>query len=139
MKDSVKESNPTHVIKTRKADIFQYDNTIIFIENYKNVHVTLDDAIERSEIIKKSYLIEDGKLSIIADISKVKSVSREVREYYAGKAFKTRYTAVALLTNSSFGNLIGNFYLKVNNPLVPTKLFTSKDLAIEWIKSFSKS
>ncbi len=45
-------------------------------------------------------------------------------------------TAIAMLINSPGSRIIGNFFLGINKPSVPTKLFNEKNKAIEWLKQF---
>ena len=45
--------------------------------------------------------------------------------------------ATALLTSSPVSKTIGNFFMGLNKPLSPTRLFTNSDKAIQWLHTFS--
>jgi hypothetical protein len=64
------------------------------------------------------------------------NVDPECRKYAATEE-SNRYTvADALVVNSVALRLIANFYVKVNKPVRPTKIFTSVDDAVSWLYSF---
>jgi hypothetical protein len=44
------------------------------------------------------------------------------------------FSVLALLVESSFlGRMIGNVYLRVARPGIPTQLFTDESRALEWL------
>lgn len=46
--------------------------------------------------------------------------------------------ADALVITSLPQKIIGNFYLKINQPSIPTSLFSKEEDAIKWLLQFSK-
>lgn len=76
---------------------------------------------------------------VLADIRKVWQVSKEARKKASNIEFKQLSIATAILTDSLPSKLLANFYIKFNRPSVPTKMFTSKKLAIQWLTNFEKS
>lgn len=69
------------------------------------------------------------------DISKVKKSSKEARDYMADEG-NDLVSASALIVNSSVVKMLANFFITVNKPKSPTKMFTSKDEAISWLSQF---
>ena len=49
------------------------------------------------------------------------------------KKIEEKRIASAIIINSLSQKLLGNFYLKINKPNEPTKMFSDKKKAIEWI------
>ncbi len=45
-------------------------------------------------------------------------------------------SAVAVLADSVAYRLIANFYLKVQRPKVPYRVFNNEELAVNWLKTF---
>jgi hypothetical protein len=45
-------------------------------------------------------------------------------------------SAAALLIGSPLTRAIGNFFMGLNKPLIPTRLFTSETEALAWLKGF---
>jgi hypothetical protein len=76
------------------------------------------------------------KLPLLVDSRNIKSMEREARVYYAGEEGRKSVSACALLIGSPVSRVIGNFFMGLNKPLVPTRLFTSETEAIEWLRRF---
>lgn len=70
---------------------------------------------------------------MIADLRKIRSATREVREYYASQDAAEVVSAVAILIESPVSRVIGNFFMKLNRPLYPIQLFSVEDKALEWL------
>jgi hypothetical protein len=43
---------------------------------------------------------------------------------------------VALLVGSPMSRAIGNFFIGLNKPLIPTRLFVSEPEALAWLRGF---
>ena len=64
--------------------------------------------------------------------------TKEARELAASKEFIEAAMAKALLINSIGNKIMGNFYLKVNKPYIKTKIFSDREKALTWLRSFIK-
>lgn len=72
---------------------------------------------------------------IFCDIRGMKSVDKAAREFLAKEG--SSYTkGVAVVVDSPMTKIIGNFYLGLNKPLAPTKMFTEKHEALEYLRQF---
>jgi hypothetical protein len=58
------------------------------------------------------------------------------RDYWATKEACPYSKAEAFIINSTAMRIIANFYLKINKPQRPTKMFTHEEEAIKWLKTF---
>ena len=59
-----------------------------------------------------------------------------VREY-ASSVEENKYTiADAIVTSTLSLNMVAKFYIQFNKPHMPTKVFKSRDEAIQWLLSF---
>ena len=76
------------------------------------------------------------KTPVLVDVREIKFMTRAAREHIAGEEGQKRHPAAALLIDSPIGRALGNFFLRVNKPHYPTRLFTSEDEAITWLKSY---
>lgn len=70
---------------------------------------------------------------VICDARELKGMDKEARDYLA-KQGSQLVSSVALIVTSAATKVMTNFYLTVNKPDVPTKLFTSASEALEFIK-----
>ena len=59
----------------------------------------------------------------------------EVRRVYMGESL-IAFTAMAMLVRASpLGRTMGNVYLKIARPAIPTKLFTQESKALAWLRA----
>lgn len=66
----------------------------------------------------------------------IKSMDREARRFFAGPECAKAESAAALVIGSPITKAIGNFFLGLNKPIIPTRLFTNEADAIVWLKTF---
>lgn len=72
------------------------------------------------------------------DVSKIKHSTKEARDFLA-KEGNELVTASAILVDSAVVKMAANFYVSVNKPVKPTRLFTDKDSALTWLRQFMKT
>lgn len=111
---------------------------IVHIRYSDNIRITLE--IAKEEVRRAHEAGGGGKVVELVDLTNVGSVDREARMFYAGEEASQVLAAAALLTKSLAGRVIGNFFLGINKPQTPVKLFDEEREAIEWLLQFkSKS
>ena len=71
---------------------------------------------------------------LLIDTTHIKSMTREAREVYAKESIDKRVKAIALVTSSTLGRIVANFFFGFNKPEVPIKLFNNDTAAREWLK-----
>jgi hypothetical protein len=91
----------------------------------------LKDAQENMEAFLR--LAAGQKRLLLVDLRESGPSGRGVREYYAENS--TRLLASAFLVGSSLSQMIGNFFINVNRPASPCRLFTSEQAALLWLKT----
>ncbi len=74
---------------------------------------------------------------ILIEISKIRTMSKELRDEYDKQNIEELATAMALVTRSTIGNMIGNILLGVSNARVPSKLFTDPVKAKKWLMQYT--
>ena len=98
---------------------------------------TITFAKDNSEAVKK--LSSEAERPLFVDIRKCKSITHEARVQYArGDGDEKRLNACGILISSPVNRVIGNFFLRINKPVYPTKLFNSENEAIQWLKRYVK-
>jgi hypothetical protein len=122
------------VIITRTAKVRLGEDGIFRVIVLPKVEMTLADAKESIATVLK--ISKGKKLPLLVDSRNIKSMEREARVYYAGEEGRKSVSACALLIGSPVSRVIGNFFMGLNKPLVPTRLFTSETEAIEWLRRF---
>ena len=120
-------------ITTRTAKISLRDDGIIqTVVSVPHGRETLAEA--QANIAAVTALSPEKRRPMLVDIRAVDGVEREVRVYYSSVEVAT---ARALLVGSLVGQVIANFFISLNKPTVPTRLFTSEAEAVAWLKGFN--
>ena len=93
------------------------------------------ENVDAQERIRDS--LNKEKTRVLIDITKVTEIAKEARDYFANERTSSIQRATALLINSPVSRIIGNFFMGLNKPISPTKLFTDPQEAIKWLQTFS--
>lgn len=70
---------------------------------------------------------------------KYSEATKEALDFIFSEESTIFASADAYVINSLSQKIIGNFYLKLKKPDIPTRLFTNEKTAIEWLKKKHKS
>jgi hypothetical protein len=91
------------------------------------------DIDSARQIAKDLVSIQNGKkYPLCVDISGVLDTDKAGRDFMATESPKF-CSSIAFIAESELSRIIGNFFLQVSKPLVPTKLFTDKHKALEYL------
>lgn len=75
---------------------------------------------------------------LLIDITGVASMTREARAHFGSPGHREFALAVALVTAAPISRAIGNFFLGLNKPVVPLKLFGDVEKARAWLEPFQR-
>jgi SpoIIAA-like len=92
----------------------------------------LTEAIARSAMADLGILTNGNRQPLLADIRKVKTLTREARVFFDNVTDK--FSALALLAGSPATQLMVNFFLGMSHPKVPTRMFTDEEKARAWLR-----
>lgn len=123
-----------NAIYTRTQKIWLREDGILHFLSLPEIEHELEDAIENIKVA--SSLGNGQRLPALIDLRKIKGMNREARAYYAGNETAKVESAAALLIDSYIGHMLGNFFMGLNKPIIPTQLFTDEAEAIDWLKTF---
>ena len=98
--------------------------------------ITYEHAIEVIQI--GTDLTKNKRVGALVDIKSTFSITKEAREYFALHANQKQFIAIAVLSNNLASRLIVNFYVRINRPAIPTRLFAEKKDAVEWLRNIVK-
>jgi hypothetical protein len=121
-------------ITTRTAKIWLREDGIVQGVSLPKSYQTLEDAQVNAATLARAGRGEPRPWLI--DIRLGQGVDRQARVYYSSEAVARLTQAVALLIGSPVSRVVANFFIGLNKLLVPTKLFTSEDKAVVWLKTF---
>ena len=108
------------------------EDGIALFESRPGAHETLPAAKEVVE--GYNHLGGGRRLLAVADIRRARSVDRAARQYYASDEMTAVVRALALVVDSGVSRVLGNFFLGLNKPSIPTRLFRSVDDGVTWLK-----
>jgi hypothetical protein len=111
------------------------DDGIVFSE-YKVEILDLEAAV--GCVALRMQLVGDQSYPTLIDGRKVKDIYKDARDYFSSDAGSEGISASALITASVVGRFIGSFFLKINRPSVPIKIFNNVEEAVAWLKQFRK-
>ncbi len=124
-------------IKTQTATIWLDDNGILHSVYLEGVDVEVEHTTENAAVFKQ--LAKAKKVPILIDIRGVNSVTREARGTASSPEAINIAAATVLLISSPVSRVIGNFFMGLNKPPYPIKLFTSEEKAIAWLTKYLKN
>lgn len=73
----------------------------------------------------------------LIDVRDMLFIDSKTREYAAAQ-FRPHVAGQAILIDSRISSYFANIFLKFSKPKVPTKLFTSEDEALKWLREQMK-
>jgi hypothetical protein len=104
---------------------------ILYTECLPNTVMTLEDGKESTRISAEMVNYEPRPL--LCDLTNVVRMSQDCRKHFAGAEHAATFSKCALIVMSPVSKLIGNFFLGLNKPLKPTRLFTNKEDGLKWL------
>lgn len=121
------------VVTTRTSSNWIEDG-ILFSSNNGAFEIDLEEARKITQAFRQ---LSDQPLPLVVDLGSPKGQTKQARDYFATNPDHiSTYSAVALLVSNPIARILANFYLGLNKPDRPTRLFTSVDAAKEWARSF---
>lgn len=120
------------VYKFHGYSIFMRVDHIIELHFENGFNGDADDARNMVSVFQK--LRGKFKPSLLVIYSEDNVFSEDARKYIASEEVSDILKADAFVINSLALRIIGNGYLRINKPKRPTRLFNSKEEAIDWLK-----
>ncbi|MCE3258798.1 MAG: hypothetical protein K0S12_439, partial [Bacteroidetes bacterium] len=91
----------------------------------------VEDAVEAKTEIRKRR--GNDKFYVLAEGVEFFTMTKEARELCSTVTHLDNVFAIAFYTKNISILLLGEIYNKINKPPVPTKVFTNKDEARDWL------
>ena len=97
------------------------------------------DVSDAREALEATHRVAgDRRRPVLVDLRGIRSESRDAREFFASSEVGTKVTAVALVIGSPVSTVIGNFFLRLREQPVPTRLFGDEPAAVEWLLGYAE-
>ena len=104
-------------------DLFIKDNVEVFIED-----------MERIKAAQKQ--LSGNRIPILISGGKYSTTNIEVMKFLAKNENMPYSKVSAYVAKSTSQKLLGNFYMKINKPERPTRFFSTREGAIDWLKQY---
>ncbi len=118
--------------ETEKIKFTLGDDHVLYIECTPGTIMTLDDGKESTRI--GSEMVNNQPHLLLCDLTNVVKMTHDCRKHFAGSEHAAIFSKCALIVTSPISRIIGNFFLGANKPLRPTRMFTSKEEGLKWLK-----
>jgi hypothetical protein len=119
-------------VEVRTHIIWLADDGILRVKVKPNIQITLRDAQVAMRAI--SDVCGGKRRPALVDMTGLVAMDREARLVFAGEETAKVESAAALIIDSLLSRAIGNFFMGLNKPIIPTRLFTSEAEALAWLK-----
>jgi len=119
-------------VKNNFAKFYLKDDVLYFVYN-QDVHLNIDAA---KQIVQDRLDLQNStSFPVLCDIRGLKGADKDARDYLANEG--SAYTkAVGLIIGSPALKIMTNFYLMVNRPTVPTKVFKNEADALIFLDEY---
>lgn len=120
-------------IATDVADLAREGDGLVVVRIRPLATQSLRDA--RANIEAAVKLSGGTRRPLLVDISRCRPLEPEVRHFYSGEALFDSFMVLGLLIDASpLGVMMGNVYLRIAKPGIPTQLFTDEGKARAWLQ-----
>jgi hypothetical protein len=123
----------------------EFQNTILQFRKDGIIHIICKSSctVSRADIYKMAKFIYRiggvNKYNFLIEPMRDSAIDNKARALLASKQGSFFMLKYAISCSSIVHEMIGNFFVRIDNPAVPTKIFKDKTKAIEWLLSSSSS
>lgn len=114
-----------------------HDDLFIEFKVKKNTTLQASDVWESRDMSIQH--IPGKKFFVLFEADENADISGDARRAGASDEYTKHVAALALYSTKLHEKIIGNLFLKINRPKVPTQFFDDRDKAIQWLKTFYQS
>jgi len=121
--------------ETTTARIHLNGNGLLIVRINDGAQQSLDDAVENLAAAVAE--TAGRRRPMLIDIRTAQPLDADARHHYSGQTLVQSFSALALLIDASpFGRMMGNVYLRIARPGIPTQLFAEEARAVEWLNGY---
>jgi hypothetical protein len=108
---------------------------LVVVRIRERAYQSLEDA--RANLAAAQSETAGRRRPLLVDIRTAQPLDADARHVYTGRALADSFAALALLVESNpLGRMMGNIYVRVALPPIPTQLFTDEPRAVEWLNTY---
>ena len=120
-----------HTIVTATARVWLGDDDVIHLRPHARREQTLADAIENVAAVEE---VGGGvRRPLMIHFQSAAAQTPECRSYYMSETAARSVLAVAIVTSSTLGRIVGNLMIGINGTSAPVRLFDDDESALAWL------
>ena len=120
-----------------KDVFYEIDDGILFCSYKENI--MLDINVAKRIVSDRLAFSKGTDYLILIDFNNLKSADKDAREYMNSPNGGLKgLIGGAFVSDKIVASVFINLYLKINKPKIPTKFFTQRIDALNWLKSIDK-
>jgi hypothetical protein len=121
--------------ETPTARIGLSDDGLLLVRIRDGAYQALTDAKENLSAAVAETL--GTRRPLLIDIRTAQPLDADARHHYSGQMLVEHFSALALLIDGRpLGRMMGNVYLRVARPGIPTQLFADEERARQWLSGY---
>lgn len=123
-------------IETEVASVYLKSEGLVVIEFKSEIHAEIDAAVEVSNAVLQ--LSQNNPVYVLVCAANIQSsMNNQAMRYLAKNQDLHKVTrAVAFVLNNLPIRITVNTFIRVHKPPYPTKIFKTKENALDWLNSF---
>jgi hypothetical protein len=121
-------------IVTRTARIWLGDERVVHLQPLARSEQTLEDAIQNVAAVAKA--AGGAVRPLLIHFEAAAPQTPECRAHYLSDEATSAVSAVAIVTSSMLGRIVGNLMIGMHTRGSPVRLFDSYDKALAWLMGF---
>lgn len=88
------------------------------------------------QVLEQGLQIASSPKPTMVLMQDIARVDREARAFFASEEYMRLCSQTALVVGSPVSRVIGNFFVGINRPKYPHKIFDDHELAVEWLRGY---
>lgn len=106
----------------------------IMIATWKASIINLD--IAKNTVISRLSVTGGQNFPVLIKIKSIKGSTKEARDFLSSEKGSEGVIAAAIYVDSIVGNMLATFFIYLNKPRIPTKIFKDEKTATKWLEQF---
>ncbi len=125
---------PTNAIELPVFWTWMGQDGICRTKTKPQAEIDIDHAKENSVAVNSFY--NSKKYPLMVDSRNVKRISAEARKHFSTNGRDTCINSMAIIVKSPLSRVVGNFFMGLNKPPLPARLFEKEEDAVKWLKQY---
>lgn len=96
----------------------------------------IDLTVAQKAYVAIQKVTSGKKHPLLVKMSSIRESTKEARDFLASDESSENIVAVALYVDSVLGNFISSFFITINKPKIPYKIFNDETKAKIWLEQF---